>query len=302
MSAISYPGWKNCLRISNGEIELIVTIDVGPRVIRCGFVGGENEFAEYPEQINLANDSAYHSYGGHRLWAAPEVRGWTNHPDDHPVDWHEEGEEFILVAPREEGTGLQKSISICLDKIKNHARIKHTIINHNNHDVSLAPWAISVMAPGGRLIVPQEPFISHIERVLPVRPLVLWGYTDMQDPRWVWGNKYIQLRQDTRAKTPQKFGMQINQGWAAYANGDRVFIKRFPFKSEATYPDFSCNAEFFTNQRMLEVESLGPILTLRPGESTSHLESWFLFRDIRIGESEQSIGQSILPLVEQSIL
>ena len=33
-------GWPNCYRISNGEIELIVTADIGPRVMRCGFVGG----------------------------------------------------------------------------------------------------------------------------------------------------------------------------------------------------------------------------------------------------------------------
>jgi hypothetical protein len=302
MSIIPYAGWKNCLRLSNGEIELIVTLDVGPRILRYGFVGRENEFAEYPEQFSLIHDGAYHSYGGHRLWAAPEVRGWTNHPDNHPVVWHEEGDEFILVSPKEEGTGLQKSISLYLDKTKNHVRINHTIVNHNNHDISLAPWAISIMAPGGRLIVPQETFISHADRVLPVRPLVLWGYTEMQDPRWTWGNRFIQLRQDSQAKTPQKFGVQISEGWAAYTNIDRVFIKRFPYDAKGVYPDFGCNAEFFTNQRMLEVESLGPLINLKQGESTSHIEDWFLFRNIKIDEKEQSIGQIVIPLVERSIV
>jgi len=28
-----YKGWPNCYRVSNGEVELIVTGDVGPRVI-----------------------------------------------------------------------------------------------------------------------------------------------------------------------------------------------------------------------------------------------------------------------------
>ena len=36
----AYAGWPNCYRITNGEVELIVTTDVGPRVIRYGFVGG----------------------------------------------------------------------------------------------------------------------------------------------------------------------------------------------------------------------------------------------------------------------
>ena len=42
-----YAGWKNCVRLSNGEIELVVTTDVGPRVIRLGFVGGQNLFKEF---------------------------------------------------------------------------------------------------------------------------------------------------------------------------------------------------------------------------------------------------------------
>jgi hypothetical protein len=37
---VSYGGWPNCLRIANDEVELIVTTDVGPRVIRYGFIGG----------------------------------------------------------------------------------------------------------------------------------------------------------------------------------------------------------------------------------------------------------------------
>jgi len=43
---VEYKGWHNCYRVTNGEVELIVTGDVGPRVIRFGFVGGQNLFKE----------------------------------------------------------------------------------------------------------------------------------------------------------------------------------------------------------------------------------------------------------------
>ena len=48
---ISYAGWPHCYRITNGEVELVVTTEVGPRIIRCGFVGGRNFFAEIPDQL-----------------------------------------------------------------------------------------------------------------------------------------------------------------------------------------------------------------------------------------------------------
>ena len=30
----AYKGWANCYRVTNGEVELLVTSDVGPRIIR----------------------------------------------------------------------------------------------------------------------------------------------------------------------------------------------------------------------------------------------------------------------------
>ena len=47
----NYHGWANSYRISNGEVEAIVTGDVGPRVMRYGFVGGQNFFKEFDDQL-----------------------------------------------------------------------------------------------------------------------------------------------------------------------------------------------------------------------------------------------------------
>ncbi|MCA9413161.1 MAG: hypothetical protein KC944_18250, partial [Candidatus Omnitrophica bacterium] len=51
MENVEYGGWANCVRLSNGTMELIATTDVGPRIIRCGFVGGENLFLESTDQL-----------------------------------------------------------------------------------------------------------------------------------------------------------------------------------------------------------------------------------------------------------
>jgi len=51
---IEYGGWANCWRVTNGIIEAVVTADVGPRVMRYGFVGGQNFFKEFAEQMGSA--------------------------------------------------------------------------------------------------------------------------------------------------------------------------------------------------------------------------------------------------------
>ena len=38
----SYKNYGKCLSISNGLIEMLITVDVGPRIIRCSHMGKEN--------------------------------------------------------------------------------------------------------------------------------------------------------------------------------------------------------------------------------------------------------------------
>jgi hypothetical protein len=41
--------------MTNGEIELVVTGDIGPRIIRYGFVGGRNLFHEFAGQMGFVD-------------------------------------------------------------------------------------------------------------------------------------------------------------------------------------------------------------------------------------------------------
>ena len=71
---IAWQGWANCYRISNGEVEAVVTTDVGPRVMRFGFVGGQNLFKEFSDQLGKSGEKVWVARGGHRLWFAPGGR------------------------------------------------------------------------------------------------------------------------------------------------------------------------------------------------------------------------------------
>jgi len=62
MEKINYGGWSNCIRLSNGKIELIVTTDVGPRIIRFGFINGQNIFKEYKEQLGKTGGNVWRIY------------------------------------------------------------------------------------------------------------------------------------------------------------------------------------------------------------------------------------------------
>ena len=64
------------------------------------------------------------------------------------------------------------------------------------------------------------------------------------------------------------------RGMAAYCLNGLTFLKRFACDSAGQYADMGCNFEVFTRHDMLEVESLGTLGRLAPGESAYHTEHW----------------------------
>jgi len=280
ISKEEYGGWPNCHRLSNGIVDLAVTTDVGPRIIRFGFVEGENEFKEYPGMLGQTGSDEWRIYGGHRLWVAPEDRERTYQPDNERVALEEDGGTVRLVQPTEPANGIQKEIEVRLSDSEPLVEVTHRLRNTNASAVELAPWAISAMAPGGRAIIPLPPRGSHEGSLLPTSTIALWAYTDMTDARWAWCQRYVALRQDANPTTPQKAGFVAPDGWAAYQRDDHVFLKRFVYSQDGRYPDLGCNVEVFTNKEMLELETLGTLVCLQPGAVVEHVERWSLFRGV----------------------
>jgi hypothetical protein len=300
MEKVEYRGWPNCRRIANPLVELIVTADVGPRVIRFGFVGKDNEFREYEDMVGKTGGDEWRLYGGHRLWHAPEAKPRSYWPDNAPVGVQEVEGGVRFVQEVEPTTGIQKEIDVRPYGDSAHVEVVHRIRNTNLWPVTLAPWALSVMAQGGRAILPAPPRGSHERNLLPTHSMTMWAYTDMADPRWFWGGRFVMLRQDPAATCPQKLGMSVPDGWAAYARGGHLFLKKFAFDPCATYPDFGCSVETFTNADMLELETVAPLATVEPGECVEHVEHWFLFDGVPVPESEADVDRNVLPKVREA--
>lgn len=286
MEIVAYGGWERCARLVSGDLELLVTLDVGPRIIRFGFVGGPNELVEYEKDMGRTGGDEYRSYGGHRLWIAPEDEKLTYEPDNDPVIVSEEQDGWVRFESANPRFGRSRAIRL---RFREQAvELEHIVTNLTETPAVLAPWCLTVMAPGGVCLFPMPDFKPHTEALLPAAPMVLWHYTRMADPRWTWGSRVGRLRHDPNLG-PQKVGMFIRQGFAAYANHGNLFLKHFPSTGE-NYLDFGCNFETFTRQDMLEVESLGPVVMLGGGETVVHPETWYLGRGIEIPTDDEACG------------
>ena len=75
---------------------------------------------------------------------------------------------------------------------------------------------------------------------------------------------------------PVKIGYLNRAGWAAYLSGGVLFVKRWTPQPAAEHVDFGCNCESYCNDQFIEVETLGPLARLAPGETVTHVEEWEL--------------------------
>jgi len=282
-------GGHDCTKVENRAVSLWVTTSVGPRILGLALQGGENLFAELPGvTFPCPGAGEYTVRGGHRLWYAPEHPPRTYLPDDAPVSVERTERGIVVTQPPEAGTAIQKSMAISLPGEDARAVVDHTLSNQGSRPLELAPWAITQLRPGGTAILPQATDPADEYGVLPNRHVVLWPYTAVDSPHVTWGGRYV-LVEATMAAGAWKIGFPNPAGWLAYVLGDTLFVKQAAYSPAATYPDRGSSDECYCNHRFLELETLGPMLVLRPGRSVTHRETWAVYGGVSFRPDEMGV-------------
>ncbi len=282
-------GWPRCARLANAHVELLITLEVGPRVIGYRKLGGENVLHGLPDELGGSGEPEYKARGGHRLWVSPET-DCSYVPDNTPVAWQDltpdqgsrrdSGASALRLINEPVAPWLiRKTLEVALAEDSTEVTLRHTLTNEARQPATIAAWALTVVRPGGTQFIPQPPLGSHGAEFQPNRVVVPWTYTDLSDPRWALGRGFWRLRTEPGAPAT-KLGLLHRPGWVAYALPDALFVKTVDHVEGAAYPDFGCNYETFTKGDFLELETLSPLRTLAPGESITHEERWYLWSDV----------------------
>ncbi len=280
----NFKKYGKCVAVSNGVIEAYVTIDLGPRIISFGYVGGKNFMASDREAFVPKTDKTFtdlfgegrcwENFGGHRIWLSPESYPETYTPDDGKVEYTvtENGAIFTPAADTE--IGVQKTLEVKMDPDDANMQVKMQVKNIGDCDKEFAVWSLSVCDKGGTLIIPTN---TNDTGLLANRKMSIWPYTDMRDERIYMGNKYVTLKQDVNAEKPIKLGFDLNGGMAYYVLGEDILYKKYDTNHpNGIYPDGGCSFETYTNDVMLEFETLSELKKIAKGEVNELIEHWSL--------------------------
>lgn len=284
MNYIDYDGYGKCLEMTADGQRMLVTCDIGPRIIYFSLENEPNLFYEDREDnINQSGEyfdehfgkgAKWHIYGGHRLWRSPEDWG-SYYPDNGAVtvELLPNGARFIA-KPEMETTKLQKIMTVTYDGTE--FNVEHKFVNYGDKVNSCSLWALTVMNKGGTAFYP---YTDKDTGLLANRNIVFWSYTNIKDARLSVADNGVVLRQDVKAETPIKIGFLNQTGEHYYVCGNQMLSVRVePASDCGRYPDYSSSTESYTNQHMLELETLSEIVDIAPGGSAIHNEYWSIYK------------------------
>lgn len=278
----SYENYGRCVRIANDAAEALITVDVGPRIIKFARTGGVNlmwndlqrqavnkgeEFDQYYYQ-----GAFFENYGGHRLWVSPESSPETYYPDNNPVPYTIIRNGAVFTPAPQTQNGVAYEIQVTIDDTAPSLDVTHRVTNISGAPKTFAPWALTVLDQGGVEIIPLN---THDTGLLHNRSVSIWPYADLRDDRFYFGHRFATLRQDPAAEAAFKIGFDNFAGKGYYVLKDSVFIKTYwPNHPDGVYPDNGMSFETYTAALFLELETLGEIREVAPGEVSVHKENW----------------------------
>ncbi len=275
LEPVSFEG-HDCVRLEDGDVAVVVTISAGPPVLGL-LVEEQNLFAVLPDAtLDGPDGERFRFRGGHRLWVAPEIPSITYRSDDRACAVTEVEGGVAVEAP-EDGAQLAKAITV--RRASQGWIVDHVVRNASGRSMTVAPWAITQLRTGGEAVLPIAP---HGKGPQADRSLVLWPYTDLGDPR-------IRLSRDevhvdaARNGSALKLGAAPSEGRVGYRLGNHHFEKRIDVDPDATYADRGAAVQVFVCDEFCELETLGLLEVVPPGEIVTHREHWTL-EEATVGE------------------
>ena len=261
LEEIRWRGW-DAIRCVAGDCELIVVISVGPRILSLRWGGGENLLHLDTTDFRVGK---WRFHGGHRFTVAPENPD-SYAPDNSPCETTVEGNR-LTVATLDAHVVPRRVLEISAAADGAGFDLLHHLENRSDQLWQGAAWAVTAVPATGCIVSPHcslEDSVCH----------------------WPSGNGFqgriaLKAAQDHIIATPNggraKAGWHSHAGWLAWLRPEWAFVIHAPEVARAEEcVDGGCNIEVFTCSDYLEMETLGPKLTLPPGEGASHQQRWRL--------------------------
>ncbi len=274
---IKFFGYDDCIELTNKNTRVVLCPAAGGRVLVYSLDGKNSLFLDESEK-------SFHYAPGK---SAPMSAGrFDIGPESiiprHPLLWYGRWTGEVtdprtarLTSMKDNATGVQLVREFTLDAKSTHLACRQTIRNISKQTHEWCHWSRTFALGNGIVVIPlskRSRFPNHYVMYRPEGPINLAPKDDNIRTR----DGFLEI---TDVPKYPKLGMDSKVGWFAYLmKNDIAFVKRY-----ATYPNRVYNevagltiSIWYPADRRVELEPIGPREHLKPGESSSFTEHWWL--------------------------
>jgi hypothetical protein len=275
---LAFHGYDKAIELSRGDTRAILSPQAGGRVLEFSTAGKNALYLDEKEKSWQPGKPGAISAG--RFDYGPEL---TVRP--HPKTWSGEWTEEItgpysakLTGPKDDPAGIQviREFSLAEHGKRIGLACKQTLLNTSKEVREVCHWGRSFSPGGGICVVPLGDRPSRF-------PSKYAMYEDSAiinvrnaDDRIRERDGFLEILAPPRKP---KLGFDSNAGWLGYLMpGNALFVKTFPVYPDRVYNEaagLTLSVWYPTGPR-IELEPIGPRERLKPGESASFTESWWL--------------------------
>jgi len=299
VSRVEFMGWPDAVLLAKRECEVVVVPQVA-RIMRYAPAGGDSVLWVNPELTPQAlggrepepDPNGWINYGGYKLWVAPQSAwGWPPHPelDRGPcrVEVLDDGAvRLVGIESAEAGVRFDRTIRLAPEGTR--LDIEQVMVNTSDRQVTWAIWDVTQARAEGVTLVPLGRDAS-------------WRMLDGAEPteRWRVADGVLLTGPGGAG---QKAFVSGPPGWLAAWVGGSLFVKAFDIAPQPVPEGEAPREVYASDAGFVELEIVGPEVTLKPGESATLRETWHLVKAGPLPDPDAAIARSARRLVARALM
>jgi hypothetical protein len=273
----TFHGYTQAVELKLGKTRAVLSPQAGGRVLEFSTDGVDAMYLDDAEKSWAPGKSVPITAGrfdyGPELTVTPHPKAWSG-------DWEAEITEsrtVKLTSPREDaGIQLVREFRLVPHDQFVGMSCKQTMRNISKETKEVCHWGRSFSPGGGICVIPLGDRPSRFPSKYAMYEDSAVINVKASDERIRARDGFLEILAPPRKP---KLGFDTYAGWLAYAMpNDRLFVKRF-----TTHPDRVYNeaagltlSVWYPPGPRIELEPIGPRERLKPGESASFTEGWWL--------------------------
>lgn len=285
--------------MDNGLVEAVVVPEIG-RVMQFRFRGEEGTFWDQPELHGKSPDPdspEWGNFGGDKAWPAPQSEWGVVSPrsgppprafDSMPYETETacDGDAVLLVSPVDPHYGIRVRRQVRLVPGEPEMRIRTRFEKIRGDSVKVAVWIVTQLRDPVRVFGIATPSGS-----MPAGYVPLWE--GLPKDLHIEDSLFSLVRDPVGGR---KIGTE--GGCLLWVGREHMLLMTSTRRPDAVYADRGSSSEVWTNPdplKYVELELLGPLAELKPGESTETEVGYRLFRRWEPDEALDARARRLLP-------